>query len=256
MAGPNSQPARRAAAAKQGSAEKRIANGLKVGGVVLACLVGLVACVVTTVGGDDSTIVPTPTATERADTVAVLADASASQGVCYGWRLISGYQDEISVGSNLGDGVAVDSDPTRCPRWLEVSAQVTYTSASSESNDFATVRVTGSEDMPAAGYVTGLDRLGVDDDAFIDEPGWSICRAAVFLPLLAAEAGVVPPAPSATAAPAGAPAPADLPDAGSDFWRDRWLYLLGSAGLLVVTVLLVAIGWFERRHQRRAGARR
>jgi hypothetical protein len=266
MTRPNPRPAGAARPAKRAAAnrstpEKRIANGLKVAAVVLVCLVALVACVVTTVGRDDSTAIPAPTGTERSDTVAVLARAAESQGICYGWRLRGGYRDEVSVGSNLGDGVPVDADPIRCPRWLEVDAEVTYTSASSESNDSAYVRVTGSEGVSSVGYVAGLDRLGVDSDAFVDEPGWAICRAAVFLPLLAAEKGLVPPAPAATSTtgPAGSPepgqaAPTPLPAAGSDFWRDRWPYLTGGAALLVVTALLLAIGWFERRHQRRAAA--
>ncbi|MDG4834561.1 hypothetical protein O7627_35420 [Solwaraspora sp. WMMD1047] len=253
-----SRPAKRAAA-NRSTPDKRTANGLKVAAVVLVCLAALVACVVTTVGRDDSTAVPAPTGTERADTVAVLTRAAESQGICYGWRLRDDYLDAISVGSNLGDGIPVDANPTRCPRWLLVEAQVIYTPASSERNDWASVRVTASEGVSSAGYVAGLDRLGVDADAFLDEPGWAICRAAVFLPLLAAEAGLVPPAPAATSTtgPAGTPGPglaepSPLPAAGSDFWRDRWSYLAGGAALLVVTLLLLAIGWFERRHQRRA----
>lgn len=239
--------------------DQRIAGWLKGSAVVLGCLLALGACVATSFGGDNSTTVPTPTATERTDTVAVLERASASQGICYGWQLHDSNGRVVNVGSNLGDGVPVEFDPVRCARFIEVIADVTYTSSSSELNDSARVRVTSSADLTASGFVAGLERLGVDNDAFIDEPGWSICRAAVFLPLLAAEADLVPPMPAGTADPAGNAAPpatgstpAALPDAGSDIWRDRWPYLLGAAALLLVTVLMVAIGWFERRHQRRA----
>jgi hypothetical protein len=236
------------------SRDRRIANWIKGCTVALVCLVGVGACVATTLGADNSTAIPAPDATERADTVTLLARASAAQDVCYGWRLRDGYGDEVNTGSNLGDGVPVQSDPVRCRRWIEVIADVTYTSASSELNDWAVLRVAATEDLATSGFVAGLDRLGVDPDAVVDEPGWAVCRAAVFLPLLAAEAGLVPPEP--TEAPEPTVTPAALPDTASDLLRDRWPYLLGAVSLSLVTVVLLAIGWFERRHQRQAGIAR
>ncbi|PZF86951.1 hypothetical protein C1I99_28300 [Micromonospora deserti] len=216
---------------------------LSVGVVAVAVVAGVLGA------DDDSTLVPPPTATERADTVPLLARAAATQGICYGWRLEDGL-DVVSVGSNLGDGVAVADDP-RCPRWAQVVADITYTAESSEANDYASVRIEGSADLERLDLITvdsGLDRFGLTEDAFLDDPGWAVTRAAVSLPLLLAETGAVSPAPVATAAPAAAPSP--LPDAGSDLWRDRWGYFLGAAGLLLVTALLVTVGLVLRRRQR------
>ena len=231
------------------STDRKIARGLKIFSIVLVSLAALVACIVTTeVGG--STIVPGPDKTERDDTVAVLKRAAAAQGICYGWELRRGYGGRvISEGSNLGDGMAVDRDPVQCPRWAKVVASVTYTSESSESNDYASVQVRASSDDIGAVYTNDLDRLGLTEKVFIDEPGWAICRAAVSLPLLLAEEGEVPPAPVTTLAPTASPSP--LPTAGSDLWRDRWGYLVGGVVLLLITILLFVIGWFERRDARR-----
>ena len=218
-------------------------------GTVAACTVGALVN-----GNDVSEAVAAPTAQERGDTVPILQRSSASQGVCYGWELKDyfGYGDPVSVGSNLGAGVAVEDNPA-CPRWVQVSVRIYYPSESSESDDNAYVDVNGSSDFSAAellGIANGLGRLGVTEKVFVDDPGWAITRAAVMLPLLAVEAGAVEPA--ATPAPA-ATEPSPLPHPGSDLWRDRWGYLLAAAGLLLVTALLVTIGLVQRRRQRRGG---
>ncbi|MEV1142588.1 hypothetical protein [Micromonospora sp. NPDC049799] len=206
-------------------------------------------------GDGDSDRVPPPTAQERGDTVAILARTSASQGVCYGWELTDyfDYGDPLSVGSNLGEGVPVEGNPA-CPRWVRVSAQILYASDSSDSNDNAYVDVEGSADFSSTELLrigAGLERLGVTEDAFIDDPGWAVTRAAVMLPLLAVEAGAVEPAATPAAAAASPP---PLADPGEDLWRDRWGWLVGAAGLLLITVLFVTIGLVQRRRQRGAAA--
>ncbi|WP_431916910.1 hypothetical protein [Micromonospora wenchangensis] len=220
--------------------------------IVLGLVV--VCCVGSSLFNRDSggTDVPAPAADERADTVPLLAQATASQGICYGWWLEESFRSPVSVGSNLGDGVAVEEDD-RCPRWVQVRARVTYTAESSESSDSAFVTVTGSGDFSQADLYAvqnGLARFGLHEDVFVDDPGWAICRAAVALPLLVAETGAAPPAATPTADPAAATAP--LPDAGSDFWRDRWGSLLAAAGLLLVAVLLITVGFVQRGRQRAA----
>ncbi|MFY1597475.1 hypothetical protein [Micromonospora sp. WMMD737] len=222
-------------------------------------IVGVIvlACVGFSVGdnGDGNDVLP-PTSQERGDTVPILQRSSVSQGICYGWVLEDYYgYKELSVGSNLGDGVAVEENPA-CPRWVQVVARVAYTSESSESNDFARITVETSSDVSTTARYrmqSGLERLGLTEDAFVDEPGWAVTRAAVSLPLLAAEAGLVEPAATPAAATVDAP---PLPDAGSDLWRDRWGYLLAVAGLLLFTALLFAVGFWQRGRQRREEAQR
>lgn len=236
--------------------KKKGGQAALVWGIVTLVLVG--ACVIgVAVGGDDdSTLVPPPTATERNDTVPILRQAFESQGICYGWRLEEGYgsDDAVSVGSNLGDGIPVGGNP-QCPRWVEVVAAVTYTSESSEAEDYASVTVQGSPDFEPSDLIlmnTGLSRFDLSDDAFVDDPGWAVTRAAVTLPLLVAERGAASPEPVDTAAAPADPAP--LKDAGSDLWRDRWGWLVGAAALLLITVLLVTVGLVQRRRQASAAA--
>ncbi|MER7888952.1 hypothetical protein ABTX15_03915 [Micromonospora sp. NPDC094482] len=231
-------------ATKSSGAAKAVAIGavvLVLGGV---CLAGALA------DDDGGTTVLPPIATERADTVPILKRATDAQGICYGWRLTDG-SAVVNVGSSLGDGVPAEGDP-RCPRWVQVAAEITYTAESSESEDSALVDVEGSADLDRSDLSTvrtGLARFGLTEDAFLDDPGWAVTRAAVSLPLLVAEVGAASPAPAAAATPASTPTP--LPDAGNDLWRDRWGYLLTAVGLLLLTALLVTVGLVQRRRQRR-----
>ncbi|WFE33056.1 hypothetical protein [Micromonospora sp. WMMD975] len=219
--------------------------------VIVSLAIG-VPCVIGIINGGESTDVPTPTTEQRTATVPLLAAATAGQGICYGW-VLHDYSTEISVGSNLGEQVPVRDDP-RCPRWIEVSAVVRYTSSSSESRDSASIGVDGSTDVePADLYpiASGLSRFGLNEDAFVDEPGWAITRAATVLPLLAAEAGLADPVPTGTATPTGTAAP--LPDAGNDLLRDRWGWLVAAAVLLLVAALFIAVGVRQRNRQLRGG---
>ncbi|MEW2444891.1 hypothetical protein [Micromonospora marina] len=219
----------------------------------------VVAVVIGVNSGDSDTGVPAPVADERSGTVPILRAAADSQGICYGWELLDVY-DEVSVGSNLGDGTSVVDAPG-CTRWIAVSANVRYTSSSSESEDSATIRIKGSDDIEftdLAAIETRLGRFGLDEEAFVDDPGWAVTRAATILPLLAAERGLAEPAATPTAGPPAAAAP--LPDAGNDFWRDRWIYVLSSVGLFLLAALFLAVGVRQRRRHRgrvpaqRAGA--
>lgn len=211
-------------------------------------LLGVVVAGVLNSGGDNA--VPAPATDERADTVAILRDSSAAQGICYGWLLTDYWEygdDAISAGSNLGDGVRVAENPS-CPRWVQVMASIRYVSESSESNDTARVEVTGSPDIDPADLYrmqAGLARFGLTDDVFVDDPGWAVTRAAVMLPLLAVEAGLARPA-TAAAPPPGASRPSPLPDAGSDLWRDRRGWLLAAAGILLFGALLIGVGVRQR----------
>ncbi|SCL64732.1 hypothetical protein [Micromonospora chersina] len=215
---------------------------LTIGLVVAGCVAAGV------LNNDGDTTVAAPAADERADSVAILKRTSAEQGLCYGWELVDYYDygDPLNVGSNLGDGVAVEDNPA-CPRWVQVTANIGYVSESSESNDFARIQVTGSPDIDSADLwqvERGLERLGLTEDVFVDDPGWAVTRAAVMLPLLAVEAGLAEPAD--TPVPAAA-SPSPLPDAGSDLLRDRWGWLAATVGLVLLAALFVTVGVVQRR---------
>lgn len=201
-----------------------------------ACLVllGLAGC-------SDDLSVAMPEAKDRQEITAQLARAAQAQGTCYGWVLDGGAGNSTSQGSNLGENVAVESDPERCPKWVRVRASVWYAPESSESSDSASVWVdTYPATTAGATIVSGLERLGLNEEAFIDDPALAISRAVLALPLLTAEAGVVDPAPTPSARPS-APPPT-LEKAGNDFWRDRWVYLVVGLTLLAFAGLFVFIG--------------
>lgn len=225
---------------------KRIARRLKIFGFLGFAAAGVATwLIVAPPSFDSTTTVPAPDTQMAAATVEQLAKAAAAHGVCYGWKL-EGPISGATTGSNLGPGVAVGSDPVRCPKWVEVRADVTWTSSSSEAADSAYISIASAGvPAPPAGR---LDRFGLTKSAFIDEPDWAVCQGALALPLLLAEDGSVPPAPVGTLAPGAAAGPP--PSAGSDFWRDRWMYVSGAAVLLALAVLTIGIGWFERRHER------
>ncbi|GAA4677104.1 hypothetical protein [Phytohabitans rumicis] len=190
--------------------------------------------------GDDSTEIPVPSAEMAQETSRKLAAATAAQGVCYGWQLAD-FGTPISEGSNLGPTTPID--PAQCPQWVEVQASVTYWSSSSEMADYASVTVTSS----GGGLSTStLDRFGLTEKMFIDEPDWAICQAALALPLLMAESGAAKAVPT----PAITGTTAALPAAGNDFWRDRYSFVVGTAMLVALALIFFLIGWFDRRHQR------
>src|SRR5438046_8758211 len=140
-----------------------VVGALIVIGIVagVCCLAAWGAGVFTSGSADDnSTVVPTPSADEAQELTAGLSRAYDTQHVCYGWYL----KDRGTVkakGSNFGADTEVSAADKRCPKYLVLTASVTYTSASSESEDSATVYLTGSSDMPLSTVEAGLKRDGL-----------------------------------------------------------------------------------------------
>jgi len=209
--------------------------------VIVLAGVGLGGC-----GGDDGdTTVPAPSTADRQAMVAELARASAAQGICYGWQLDDGLRT-VSRGSNLGENAPVDSDTGRCAKWVEVRAVVTYPDVTSESDDSATVSVVASPNLNLTSAIDSwLARFDLTGAAFVNDPALAISRAALALPLLAAEAGAAEPAPSASVAPTDAAQALEPP--GSDFWRDRLVYVVVAFVLVLVGGLFVSVGFIQRR---------
>lgn len=169
---------------------------------------------------------------------AVLAEATQTQNVCYGWHVTVNDVGVVSesTGSNRGVGQRVD-----CPTYVEFVADITYTSESSESEDSATHYIMSSSDRPST---ADLNALGIDFDELTGEnPDVVIAKAVTALPLLAADAGM---AQAIEAAPETGAAPADAQltdDPDSDWWRANggtltWaLILLAASGVFAWWVL-------------------
>jgi hypothetical protein len=217
----------------------------RLAGTLAALVIGLSGC-----ASDNSTTVPAPTTDEAAETARVLAAATAVQGMCYGWHLedSSSYRDQpVSRGSSLGQSVAVDSDETRCREYVEVVARITYTSASSESSDSASMSVqSNSPRVNESDLTRRLELIGFSDDAFIEDPGFTIMHAALSLPLVTAESGAATPVPAAQpSAASNAPVQA-LPSAGNDFLRDRWVFLIFAGAFILAGLGAVGFGAWQR----------
>jgi hypothetical protein len=135
---------------------------------------------------------------------------------------------EDSIGSNLGAGVPIGSS---CAKQVQLTARITYTSESSESEDSASYDVTSSPGGPTR---ADLDALDLDWDGLTGEdPDVVIGKAVTALPLLAADKGMAKPI---AAAPETGAAPADAQltdDPGSDWWRDNGGAVLWGVGLIL-----------------------
>lgn len=194
--------------------------------------------------GDTDVTVAAPDQADRLAAVAELQRAAEHQGYCYGWSLENGAAGTlVSEGSNVGDGLDVDDRGEQCPHWIEVRAVIYYTDPASENADEALVEINGgSQVTPEA-----LAQLGLDEQAFLDDPGDAVLRAAMALPMLATTADFAPKVPLATAnGTAGPP-----PDAAGDFWRDRWPLLVATGSLLALAAAGFGVGWWQRRSEPR-----
>ena len=168
-----------------------------------------------------------------------LAEATAEQGVCYGWVVTVNDQDRgvsFDRGSSLGPAVS-PADPACTPAVVFV-ADLLYTSELSEASDRATIRVestlpgvtlTGDDFGPFG--VNGRALLGENDDV-------ALVNAVAALPLLVAEAGLAPPVqPEQTT---GTIPSVDRPTGGGT--SDR-LRTYGSLYFLAGTLIVGGIAW-------------
>lgn len=224
----------------------------------VARVAGTLAILATVLAGcatDNSTVVPAPTTEQAAETARVLAAATAVQGMCYGWHLRSGSgaaAPSVSRGSGLGPSVPVDSDEKACPEWVEVVANVTYTSATSEADDSAFLSVkTNSTRVTNGDLQRRLEVIGFTSKAFVDDPSFTLMHAALSLPLVTTEAGAATPLPAAVPAAVPTTPVQALPSAGNDFLRNRWGFLVAAGVLILVGLGAVGFGAWERNRVRK-----
>jgi len=218
--------------------------------VLAGAAVAAVALIVPLVGPAGALpILAQPDAEELA---ADLEEAAEVQGICYGWRVRVNDSDRILSGEDVGSsrGVGLPAQDVSCPRWMVFEAILTYTSASSESEDSATFRVWSN--VPGAPLEANLRRVGVDSAALLGEnDDVAVINATLALPALAAELRLAPPLPldrntegiPEVDRPTGTP--------GSDWLRTYGVYLALS-GVLVVGGLVWA-GWAWVAGRRESG---
>lgn len=189
-----------------------------------------------------------------------LARAEQRYDVCFGWRLTDGSMDAESSSSSSS---VSDSDPRAsydqgssrgpdvpaetCSRWVEVQVTVAYTSESSDDWSGVDLEIEASENFPRS-KLPDDDRfaeLGITAEQFIDAPVPTTGHAALALPLLLTQSGLLnEPAPSGDSADSKPAQP--LPPAeseGSMAWI--WVGVLGA--LTAVAAVLGIVGLVRSR---------
>ncbi|TDD52267.1 hypothetical protein [Saccharopolyspora elongata] len=171
-----------------------------------------------------------------------LAEAERAHGVCFGWKLVDGSTEQFDQGSSRGPGVPADS----CPRWAET--QVFVAAGDTDDDvDAADIKVAASGDLDAQLDADDFVNLGVTADSLAAEPVTATGQAALGLPLLLVENGVLT-APRATEDASGTASVPPLPKgdgSGSDWVPWTWL-----GGLGVVVVLGLLLGFRARAKQK------
>ncbi|MFN2494756.1 MAG: hypothetical protein ABR608_02440, partial [Pseudonocardiaceae bacterium] len=220
--------------------------------LVVGMLGGVLLCsgAATAAAPADQLVDPVFDPEDAQDLANLLADATEAQHICYGWAVRVFDQDtgsdQQSTGSNFGPERSLDSSGTSCRFRVEFTADIVYTSSTSESADSASWSVISTPQGPDTG---DLDRLGLfeESDLVGDDADAAVARAVAALPQLAADSGI---APAVTAAPASS-TPPDVgsltDDPGSDYLRRAGGLLAFGAVLLVGGV---AFGVFALRSSR------
>lgn len=201
-------------------------------------LAGAVAAGLVLLAGPAAAENPVLDAEGDADVAASLAEATAVQGVCYGYALDVYDQDTGVWGgsyasSSLGAGQRAQLGP-QCADTVEVLAQISYTSPFSEAPDSAGWSLAST--LPSLA-IEDLERLGLSSNDLLDDgrSERTLLNALLALPGLAAEQAGKPPVvlePNTAALPPDA-RPTNTP--GSDWLRE-------SSALLGLCVLLVLAG--------------
>ncbi|WP_051793958.1 hypothetical protein [Kibdelosporangium aridum] len=185
----------------------------------------------------DGEAVPQFSAEAASELAAGLAELEKAHGICFGWSLTDGKTKRTQTGSSQGRDIAAK----RCPRWLETAVTVGYTSNDSASSDGANIIVYGSSEFRNLPRPDDFARLGVNIPALLEDPIAGTGHAALGLPLLMIEAGILQPV--AQAGQPITPKPLDAVN-GSDISPTTWLVFYGLGG---AAVLSVGLGFWLRK---------
>jgi len=199
--------------------------------------------------------VPILDAEDAAELAEELVEATAVQGICYGWDVTvhdaAGTYSGIDTDSSRGVGEPAQV-PSACPRWMVFEAVLTYTSESSESEDSAVFRV--ESNVEGAPREEDLRRVGIDGDALLGvTDDLAIINATRALPALAAERGLAPPLvlERNTAAIPAVDRPTSGP--GSDWTRSYGDFILLSVLFMIGGLTWAGGAWAVSRFDRHLG---
>ncbi len=164
-----------------------------------------------------------------------LAEATAAQDVCYGWKVNlrddSGGPSGDDVGSSQGPDAELDK--ASCQRWVILEGAIQYTAEASDFEDDSALRI--SSNLSPAPTEGDLRELGVTGSLTDEDNDVVLTNMVEALPLVVAGNGQAPYVEFETAQTptAGQGEPTDSP--GSDVLRQWW-------PLLVLCVLAMLAG--------------
>ena len=209
----------------------------RVGSRVAACLLAGLLGIATPAPATASPVLDEADAVELAQ---ALAEATAVQDVCYGWRVDlrddSGGPSGEDVGSSQGPDVALD--PAACEKWVLLEGAIHYTSEASDFEDEAGMRI--ASNLTPAPTEADLRQLGVAGSLTDEDNDVVLLNMVEALPLAVASNGQAPYVPFETAETpvAGQGEPTGTP--GSDVLRQWWpLIVLCVLAILAGVVMLV-----------------
>jgi len=181
---------------------------------------------------------------DAAELAQSLAEATAEQGICYGWSIqvndSSGGSSGLESGSNAGPGAPLGANVvTDCTKSVELTGYVSFTCDSCESEDSSSISI--SSTVPGGPTVGDLDDLGLDGGQLKGDKGdEALANMVGALPVIAASKGLADPveADPQTVTPGATDRPTGTPST-PDWLRESWLVL--SVCLLVI---IGGICWF------------
>jgi hypothetical protein len=146
-----------------------------------AVLLGFAIAVSGPIGGAEAS--PILDAAHAEEVAAQLAEATAVQGICYGWQVRIDDDDGTYSGTELGSsrGVGLAAEHPSCPRFMVFRADLHYTSESSESSDSALFYVFAN--VGGGPDEEDLRRVGISGEALLgDKDDLAIANAVLALP--------------------------------------------------------------------------
>lgn len=170
--------------------------------------------------------------------VALLADATEAQDICYGWNVTIANEEAGSLLADSGSGAGVDTRADEnCDRWVIFRASLRYTSSSSEAEDSADFSV--ESNVPNAPTEFDLRAIGINGGRLLsDNDDLAIIDATSALPLLVADRGIAPAvelAPNVSALPAG--------DQATGAHGSDWTRANGAALAIAICLFVLAVVW-------------
>ena len=201
-------------------------------------LVALVAAAIALTVAPGVSATPILDQSDAEELAGVLAEAEASQDICYGWEVsISGDVSTTLAAGEYGSSRGPDTHAVVCDQYVIFDANLTYTSESSEASDRASFDVRSN--LAGAPTEADLRRVGIDGGRLLgNDDDRAIYDATVALPALVAESGLAPPV--AAEANRDELPPGDGPRGGGG---SDWLRTNAGPLAVILIVLIGGLAW-------------